>query len=195
MKKGLIFVSVVGLLIGGLSQWVYAQSACGGTIEYNKDCDNTRRSWGFSCCPEGYRVQGVAYTDIRKQDHVDAISAVCRSVTRGNDVMPSSDFQRNPLKLVCEKSEVMAGIYAKDVLTNSGDRRDTLDGLTAVCQHPGDNSLRRIFNADIQGGREGVEFSVRLPRRVVGIAYRERDNKGGDAGSSDRADCVTIITK
>ena len=161
---------------------------------YNKDADNSRRSWHFSCCPDGYRGQGVAYTDIKGQDHADAVSVVCRSVSRGNDIVPQ-DFNRTPKQFVCEKTEVMAGIYCKDILTDGGDKRDTLDGCTAICEHPGSKALRTIYNTDIQGGREGRELVARLPKRVVGIAYKELDNKGGDAGSSDRADAATIIVK
>lgn len=177
-----------------LSQSARAQMACGGNMVYNKDCDNSRRSWHFSCCPEGTRAQGVAYADIHKQDHADAVSVVCRSITRGEDVVPA-DFNHTPKQIVCEKTEVLAGIFCKDVLTEGGDKRDSLDGCTAICEHPGSAALRTIYNQDIQGGRQGTEYVARLPKHIVGIAYKELDNKGGDAGSSDRADCATIIVK
>lgn len=184
----LLALSLVLLASPGTS--VAQESACGGTIQYSADCSNTNRSYHISCCPDGYRVQGVAYNDIKGQDHVDAVSAVCRSIKRGNDIMPQ-DFSRDPKKFVCEKSEVMAGIYSKDVRVQGGDDRDTLDGVTGVCQHPGSSSLRRIYNQDIDSNpRDGREQSVLLPKRIVGIAYKETDR-----GSSDRADCVTVITK
>ena len=166
-----------------------AGAECGGSIVPENDCNNNGRSWHFSCCPDGYRVQGVAYNDLKKQDHVDAVSAVCRSISRGNDIMPQ-DFGRSPKTFVCDKQEVMAGIYSKDVLTEGGDKYDELDGLTAICQHPGSKELRKVYNYDIQGGREGREKFVYLPKRVVGIAYKELEK-----GSSDRADCVAIIVK
>lgn len=168
---------------------VLASENCGGVRQYNDDCANSNRSWHVSCCPDGYRVQGVAYNDIEGQDHVDAVSAVCRHISRGNDIMPT-DFGRRPKKFVCNKNEVMAGIFQKDVITQGGTRRDSLDGVTAICQRPQSTNLRMVPNDDIEEGRQGGEMTVLLPKRVVGLAYKELDK-----GSSDRADCVTIITK
>ncbi len=195
MKNGLFLflaLSVVAVVTPGAAQ---AQSACGGTVQYTSDCDGNNRQWHFSCCPDGYRVQGVAYTDISKQDHVDAVSSVCRSIARGNDTMPQ-DFSRTPKTFVCDNKEVLAGIVSKDVKTDAGGNRDTLDGISAVCQHPGSKSLRTIMNVDItENERQGRQESIYLPKRVVGIAYKEYDNGGKKTGASDRADCVTIITK
>ena len=193
MKKSLLTVLVFGVF-AIVAQSARAQMACGGNMMYNNDCDNSRRHWHFSCCPEGTRAQGVAYTDIKGQDHVDAVSVVCRSITRGNDVVPQ-DFRRTPKQFVCEKAEVLSGIYCKDVLTHGGDKRDTLDGCTAICEQPGNPDLRKIYNVDIQGGREGREMVARLPKHISGIAYKELDNGGDNAGGSDRADCATIIVK
>lgn len=189
MKKYSLGFFLLALVIAGFAGQVQAQSACGGTVQYTSDCSGNDRAWHFSCCPSGYRVQGVAYTDISKQDHVDALSAVCRSISRGNDMMPSSDFERTPKQFVCDKSEVMAGIIRKDVKVQGGDSRDSLDGLTPLCQHPGSKALREIYNVDIQGGRSGEQQVVYLPKRVVGLASKELDR-----GSSDRKDCVAIIT-
>lgn len=190
MKRVILFLGIsVICLTFGYEAKADQQSACGGIIQYNNDCANSGREYHISCCPDGYRVQGVAYTDIKDQDHVDAVSAVCRSISKGNDTMPQ-DFSRTPKKYVCEKQEVLAGIYSKDVQVQGGDKRDTLDGVTAFCQKPGSNALRKIDNHDISGGREGREQTILLPKRVVGIAYKEHDR-----GSSDRADCVTIVTK
>ena len=193
MKKSLLVLTVVSSLLS-LATSALAQTACGGNMVYNKDADNSRRKWHFSCCPDGTRAQGIAYTDIVKQDHVDAISVVCRSKSRGNDVIPA-DFNRNPKQVVCENTEVLAGIYCKDVLTKGGKKMDTMDGCTAICEMPGSPDLRRIYNQDIQGGREGNELVARLPKRVVGIAYKELDDKGGSPGASDRADAATIVVK
>ncbi len=185
---------VLGLAIAILPSLAQAQ-ACGGRVVHNADCDSNGRQWTYSCCPDGYRVQGVAYNDLNKQDHVDAISAVCRSISKGNDMMPS-DFSKTPISLVCNKTEVMAGVASKDVKVNGGDSRDTLDGVTAVCQTPASTSLRTIANNDIdQNSREASVQTVLLPKRVVGIATKDRDNGGNSAGSSDRADCVTVIVK
>lgn len=186
-----IMVGLMSLaVVLSISTAARAQSACGGTIMHNPDCDSSDRSWSISCCPDGYRVQGVAYNDIRKQDHVDAVSAICRSVSRGNDMMPNDFSHRAPTQYVCDKQEVLSGVFFKDVRVQGGDDRDTLDGVTAVCENPKNHAKRQLYNADISGGRTGVELSVSLPRRVVGIAYKELDK-----GTSDRADCVTIITR
>lgn len=190
MKSGIFILSIIGLVLLGFSGNVYAQSACGGIVQYSSDCANSNRKWHFSCCPSGYRVQGVAYNDIRGQDHVDAVSAVCRSISKGNELV-SQDFGRTPKKYVCDRKEVFAGIESKDVLTKGGGFRDTLDGVTAYCQRPGGNALRRISNRDIdRERREGRQQTVLLPKRVVGIGYKKIAK-----GKSDRADCVTIITK
>src|SRR3989338_559024 len=175
------------LLVTGVT---YAETACGGIVQFNDDCSNSGRGWHYSCCPDGYRVQGVAYNDIKGQDHVDAISAVCRSISKGNDIM-TEDFSRQPKTFVCDKSEVMAGTGSKDVLTDSGSFRDSLDGVTAFCQKPGSDGMRRIGNGDIDGNKRAErQQTVLLPKRIVGIGYKEFDK-----GESDRADCVAIVTK
>lgn len=181
------FTLLVVLFSASIAQ---AQSACGGTMQMKSDLMGNKRNWHYSCCPEGYRVQGVAYTDIRKQDHVDAVSVVCRSIAKGNDIMPEGDFQRTPKTFVCEKNEVMAGIFTKDVKVEGGDHRDSMDGLTAVCQKPNSKELRTVYNKDLDGGRQGNQQVVYLPKRVVGLACKELDK-----GSSDRSDGCTIITK
>lgn len=162
---------------------------CGGTLQMNNDCANNDRAWRVSCCPSGYRVQGVAYTDIQDQDHVDAVSAVCRSIAYGNDTTPS-DFSRTPKTFVCDKKEVMSGVYQKDVVTSGGSKRDSLDGISPICETPKTGEKRTIENPDIIGGREGSSHEISLPKRVVGLAYRDLDK-----GDSDRADCVAIIVK
>ncbi len=165
-----------------------AQNACGGTIEFSGDCAGNDRGWHISCCPDGYRVQGVAYTDIQNKDAVDAVSIVCRHKAKGNNFIASSDFQRDPKQFVCNNDEIMAGIYSKDSMEDGG-KSDTLDGLTAICQKPGQTGLRKINNSDIAQGREGREQTVRAPKRLVGIASKDKEK-----GTSDEADCVTIIT-
>lgn len=181
----------MGIISFGVSAVAQAdESMCGGTIQYTADCEGNTRAWHVNCCPSGYRVQGVAYTDVSNQDHVDAVSSVCRSIKNGNDLMPS-DFSRTPKSYVCDKTEVMSGIYKKDVITNGGNRRDTLDGVTAICEHPKTGAKRTLFNQDLDNStREGTASEISLPQRVVGIAYKELDK-----GESDRADCVAIIVK
>lgn len=190
MKKSLFVLSVICLMVIGFSGGVYAQSACGGIVQYSSDCANSDRNWHFSCCPDDYRVQGVAYNDIKGQDHVDAVSIVCRSISKGNELV-AQDFGRSPKKYVCKNKEVFAGIESKDVLTEGGGFRDTLDGVTVLCQRPGSNALEKIDNNDLTSNRrEGRQQTVLLPKRVVGIAYKKIKK-----GESDRADCVTIVTK
>ncbi len=190
MKKylfSLFSLMVIGLFQSGI---VWAQEACGGVIQYSNDCAGNDRKWHISCCPDNYRVQGVAYTDIKNKDAVDAISTICRKGGASeNPWMPTGDFQRPAKKFECNKEEVMAGIYSKDRMADDG-KSDTLDGLTAFCQKPGSNALRKVYNADIEGGREGREQTVLLPKRVVGIASKEKEK-----GESDEKDCVTIVTK
>ncbi len=170
-------------------------SACGGVVQQVSDCGDNNREWHYSCCPDGSLVQGVAYTDIQDQDHVDAVSAVCHNSANGNVTMPQ-DFSRTPKTFVCSDKEILAGIVSKDVHTDAGGKRDTLDGVSAICLSPGSKSLSTVMNVDItENERQGREQKVSAPQRIVGIAYKERDNGGKKTGSSDRADCVTIITK
>ncbi|MBI2341084.1 MAG: hypothetical protein HYU99_12075 [Deltaproteobacteria bacterium] len=188
--KRFYFLLCSVLVLGFMPGLARADSACGGIIQMKNDCLKNGRSWHINCCPDNYRVQGVAYDDHPDQDHADAVGPICRKVGESSNPVMPEDYSKTPKTFECDKTEVMAGIYDKDVLTDSGDKRDTLDGVTAVCQKPGSEGLRKIANRDIEGGREGREQTVLLPKRVVGIAYKELDK-----GSSDRADCVTIITK
>ena len=166
---------------------------CGGTPVYNNDCASNPRGYAVSCCPRGYRVQGVAYNDHAGSDYVDAVSAVCRHVVKGNDMMPT-DFQRPPVVFMCNKTEVMAGIAQKDMPKKGGKNSDVLDGVTAICQTPGSKSLRMVYNRDLAGnGRSYVRTVTYLPNRIVGIAYKDiSKNNVLTRGNSDRADCATV---
>lgn len=169
-------------------QPAWAQETCGGTIEPSRDCDNNDRQFKVSCCRDGYRFLGVAYTDIKNQDHVDAVSVYCLSPT--NEAVLVSDFSRTPKQFLCEYYERAVGIESKDVLTEGGSRYDELDGLTVFCQKPGVSEVRKVYNKDIKSDREGREQIMPLDKQILGIAYKEMDK-----GTSDRADCVTLITK
>lgn len=190
MKKSLLVVLSLSLLVFGFAQYANAMSACGaGQVRSESDCNNTHRAWHFSCCPPGYRAQGVAYNDISKQDHVDAVSVVCRSIKHGNIKTPQ-DFSKPPKTFVCNNNEVLAGTLSSDVRTNGGDNRDTLDAVTALCQNAKTGQIREIYNPDFNPQRAKRRHQIRLGQgRSVGIAYREIKK-----GSSDRADCVTLIT-
>lgn len=174
-----------------------AYSFCGGNVVPDNDCDSNPRNFSTSCCPSGYRVQGVAYSDMSNSDYADAVSAVCRHIQKGNDMMPT-DFQRSPVVFMCEKQEVLAGIACKDMDKKSGKNSDNLDGCTAICQRPGDSNLRMVYNNDIAGNsRSFVQHTVSLPERVVGIAYKDvnKERDANDYDNSDRADCATISHK
>ena len=189
MIKKTIF-ALVTLGVMSLASASYAQY-CGGTIVYDNDCGSNPRGFSVSCCPSGFRVQGVAYNDMHKSDYADALSAICRSIAKGNDMMPS-DFQTAPVTHVCDKTEVFAGLACKDMDKKGGINSDNLDGCTAVCQHPKSRNLRTIYSTDIASNKRSyVRHTVLLPKRVVGIAYKDI----GQKKSSDRADCATIIVK
>lgn len=188
-KKFLLALTVLGLMsLAGSASAQY----CGGSIMYNNDLSGNGRGWNTSCCPDGYRVQGIACSDLPPdQDLMDGCSAVCRSIEKGNIMQPANDFQRTPTVYQCEKQEVLAGIMCKDVnFTGKGDD-DVSDGCTAVCQKPNNSNLRQVYNGDIGGtNRDPNQLTVYLPTRVVGIACKDLAK-----GSSDRADSCTIITK
>lgn len=188
MLKKVTLIALVGALSFLVSQNAYSQS-CGGNIAYDNDCGSNGRNYVASCCPSGYRVQGVAYNDMRSSgnnDRADAVSAVCRSISKGNIMMPT-DFQTTPITLQCDPTEVMAGINCNDL---KGE--DSLDGCTVYCQKPGSTNLRTVGNNGDTGGN-GASHTVYLPQRVVGVLYKDLD-KGANQ-SSDRADCATIATK
>lgn len=190
LVKSLFSVLVCGMLSSSAMARTWDSSACGGTIEIPSDCRGNSRAWGVTCCPDGYTAAGVAYNDIDGQDHTDAVGIVCRSKS-GTLETEGADFGTAPSKYTCSKSEKLVGIYTKDVLTNEGKFRDTLDGLTAICQAGKNSEYERVIdNSDIRGGREGTRHVVYGGRKVVGIAYKELEN-----GKSDRADCAAIITK
>lgn len=165
-----------------------SQDTCGGQIEQTSDCSGNKRNFKVSCCRDGYRFLGVAYTDIQDQDHVDAVSVYCLSPT--NEAVLVSDFSRKPKEFLCEYYERAVGIESKDVLTEGGSKYDELDGLTVLCQKPGDENPHKIPNKDIQGGREGREQIISTEKQILGIATKEMDK-----GTSDRTDCVTLVTK
>lgn len=190
MNKFILGFGAFTLLVLGQGGAVFAQSACGGFIQQASDCDGNSRKWHISCCPDGYRVQGVAYTDIKGKDAADAVSTICRKVgAMENPPQITGDFQRPAKRYECNKEEVMAGISSKDWLAGD-EMSDTLDGVTPMCQKPGSNAVRTVYNPDLQGGRQSREQYVLLPKRVVGIASKERDK-----GESDKKDCVTIVTR
>lgn len=187
MKKWMISLAVLGLMaITGSASAQY----CGGTLVQDNDCSSNGRGYSASCCPSGYRVQGVAYNDMSGSDYVDAVSAVCRHVVKGNDMMPT-DFQTAPVVHVCQKTEVMKGIACKDMPKKSGKNSDILDGCTAICYNPTTKNTRTIYSKDLaENGRPYVVHTVDLPNRIQGIMYKDQDK-----GSSDRADCATISYK
>lgn len=197
MIKSFFKIAVVASFL--VSTSVFAQSTCGGHIEYDADTATNPRQYAVSCCPEGYRVQGIAYNDMGKRggksqsDVADAFSAVCRSVSSG-EIMMSSEGQTSSLQLVCEPKEVLAGILCKDLGKN-----DESDGCTIKCQKPGSSALRQVLNADTDSNtmRPYTEHTVLLPKRVVGIASKDMTNGGAQTGSrgSDQSDGAAIIVK
>lgn len=188
LRKILVALVVLGsVALGSQAQAQY----CGGTLVQDNDCaSNTDRSYSASCCPPGYRVQGVAYNDLQGSDYADAVSAVCRHVTKGNTMMPT-DFQTQPVVHMCEKTEILLGIAYKD-MPKGGKRSDILDGVTAICQNPTTKATRTLYSNDLAGNGRGYETrTISLPNRIVGIIYKDI-GKGTD---SDRADCVTVSYK
>lgn len=185
MRKIYIGLNIVAAM--SVSSIVQAQY-CGGTIVSDNDCDSNRRSYSVTCCPDGYRAQGVAYNDMSGSDIADAISPICRHVVKGNDMMPT-DFQTPPTLHLCEKTEVMSGIACKD-MPQDGERSDNLDGCTAICKNPSNGKVRMIFSKDLEENRsrQYVQHTIELPNRIFGIAYKDIGK-----GSSDRGDCATIV--
>lgn len=187
MKK-LLIAAVVATMT--LTASVDAFSICGGTVVPDNDCGSNQLAYSESCCPSGYRVQGVIYNDLKGQDNADAVGAVCRHVKKGN-IKIASDFynrgnkgRKSPVRFVCESTEVLAGIACKDL-----PKKDALDGCTAVCQKPGGRK-RIMYNADLESNpRAYVHHTIDLPNRVAGIGYKE------EKIHSDRADCANISYK
>jgi hypothetical protein len=87
VKKFLSALTVLTLVsVAGQAQAQY----CGGSIMHNNDLSGNGRGWNTSCCPEGYRVQGIACADLPPgQDLMDGCSAVCRSIEKGNIMQPA----------------------------------------------------------------------------------------------------------
>lgn len=159
----------------------------------NSDCGGHRQFMTITC-PEGYRVQGLAQSDMKKDgdgdpDMLDAISPVCRSVSKGNDMYPA-DFQRKPLVMMCDKTEIMIGIACKDMA--GGSDKDVLDACTAICQNPSTKAERQLANSDFDNNtkRNAQVTKIYLPNRITGIAYKDRDKN-----DSDKADCATVTYK
>lgn len=186
-------------LIGGLCLSVFAtipeaeaqtvivsQTLLRGSTVYNADCGGNKRGYQYIYCPSGYRPHGVVYDDFHrgpsKGDSVDSLSLICRSVSSGNILM-ASDFTNMPIKLQCDKTEVMSGIVYKD---RKG--RDEADGFAPVCLHPKTGRTRTLYNPDIAGGRPGVQISAPLKKKMIGIATKDMDD-----GNKDELDCAMPI--
>lgn len=165
------------------------QHACGGNIEYSADCGNNSRSWHFACCPDGYRVHGIAYSDLPGQDSVDAITTVCRNIQSGNTMSNLSERTKRSLNQIkCDKTEVVSGLVMQDVRKGNSNK-DWLDAVSVECLNPRTSYKRTLYNPDF-GGRGQGRVSYDINTEVVGFAYKELDD-----GSSDKVDCVTTITK
>ena len=186
MKKILTTITMVL----AVSVSIEAYSFCGGAVVSNNDCSGNALQYSTSCCEPGYRIQGVVYNDLKGQDNVDAVGAVCRHVKKGN-VKIASDFynrgnrgRKQPIQFVCDRTEVFAGIACKDL-----PKKDSLDGCTAICQKPG-GAERVIYNPDLASNpRAYIRHTVQLPHRVAGIGYKEEKLR------SDRADCANISSR
>lgn len=190
LKKMLATVFVLGAT---LSSGAVLAQYCGGEIEVVGDLVGNNRAWNISCCPEGYRVHGVACADLPPdQDFGDGCTAVCRSTTAGNTMQPNADFQRVASVFQCQPSEVMVGIICKDAHgVGTGQNSDVADGCTPVCQNPTSKATRDVLNADIAGNpRSESRVMAYGSKRVVGIACQDLQK-----GSSDRLDGCTLIVK
>lgn len=184
-----IFITVFALV--GLAYSSEALSICGASIVPDNDCGSNSQSYSDSCCPAGYRVQGVVYNDLKGQDNTDAVGAVCRHVKNGN-IQIASDFynrgnrrRKSPVQFVCESREILAGIACKDL-----PNKDALDGCTAICYNPRTRRQRVLHNSDLSSnGRSFVKHTIKLPNRVAGIGYKEERRR------TDRADCANISYK
>ncbi|OGQ08325.1 MAG: hypothetical protein A3G32_07470 [Deltaproteobacteria bacterium RIFCSPLOWO2_12_FULL_40_28] len=160
--------------------------ACGGTILTNNDCsENPRSTWHVSCCEEGYRVQGVHYARHTHHNTVDALSAVCRSISKGNDAVDNDDFsQEKRINSVCHKTEILTGVTWKDKVTDGGEKRDSAVEVSAICLNPTTGKTRTIQN---MGKENAYTTQVSLPKRVVGIATKEH--------LFDTTDCTALVVK
>lgn len=191
LKRTLICLAVLGALVAaGSVQARYTQCMSDARVMSN-DCEsNTDRPYSYNCCPDGYRVQGVAYSDIPKgADYMDAISPVCRHIKKGNTMMPT-DFQREPVVHMCDKTEIMIGLACKD-MPKKGKDSDISDGCTAICQNPKTKKERILYSKDLEdNGNPYVITKIYLPNRITGIHYKEWAR-----GQSDRADCATVSYK
>jgi len=189
-KKILIGLTALAVLaVVSTAEARYTNCANDARVQ-NSDC-NSSRSFSVNCCPKGYRVQGVAYTDHGKTDHMDAISPICRHVKKGNDMMPS-DFGSQPVIHMCKKTEIMIGLACKDS-PKGGDTSDVSDGCTAICQNPKTKKERMIYSSDLEGnGRPYAVTKIYLPNRITGIHYKDMTKK---VKNTDYADCATVSYK
>lgn len=178
-------------MVMGLLYSSQAFSICGAQIVPDNDCGSNVLAYSESCCPAGYRVQGVVYNDLKGQDNTDAVGAVCRHVKNGNIEIASDFYNRGnkrrkaPIQFVCDRTEIMSGIACKDLK-----KKDALDGCTAVCYNPVTRQSRTLYNQDLASNpRAFVMHTINLPNRVAGIGYKEEKIR------TDRADCANISFK
>lgn len=192
MKKT-VFLSLLSLLLIPITSHAIeayktrGDSACGGTIYMNDDCsDSKHHVWHVSCCPDGYRVQGVHFAKHTSHDTIDTISSYCRSVNKGNEATDNSDFgPEKRINAYCHKSEILTGLVWKDKLTRTGQKRDSMIDIAPVCLNPS-NGKKRIAK-NMTGPNPNYKTEVGLPKRVVGIALKEH--------LFDTTDCAAIVVK
>jgi hypothetical protein len=163
----------------------------------NKDLNDNGRGFTTHYCPEGTRVAGMAYFDL-KNDSADAVSAICeytKGPRKGDVYIPKDgDWPSTGLREIqrhkCDLSrERIYGVRYKD--RDATLSRDAMDGLSVGCKDKRTGRIRWTANYDTIGGREWETLIVGKGK-VIGVAYKD----GGCGGEkSDCVDGATFITK
>lgn len=183
-----IFFTIIGLAFFATSYQAYG--FCGGEAVWNNDCANNTLPYTTSCCPDGYRVQGIVYNDLDgREDETNAIVAYCRKYKGPEEFYYNKDLLEGgkaPITLSCRPNEIMSALLQKDLEK----RKDASDAFTIECTNPKTKVSYIVPNHDFDSNsRAPMVLRSELPYRIWGIGYKEERNR------TDKVGCATIAVK
>lgn len=182
VKKILLAVTAIAtVLVAG-----QVQAFCGGQVKVTNDCSGNAEGYASSCCPSGYRVQGVVYNDLKGEDGLNAMSAYCRKYKGNETTIPNQDQMqggKGMVTLSCEPTEIVIAVGGADM-----PGKDKLDGVGIKCFNPTSKAERWVLPGGDIGTPNDVS-EVRLPNRIQGIGWKKNH------GNTDQTDCVNLSYK
>lgn len=183
VKKILTTVAALAVIVSAGT----VQAFCGGQVAVSNDCAGNQEPYATSCCPQGYRVQGVAYSDLKGEDGLNGIQAYCRKYKGNETTIPNKDQLeggKGIVTIACESTEIMSALGCDDM-----QGKDKLDGCIIECYNPTTKASRWVNpNGDIGSNPRAVS-RIKLPNRIQGIGWKKNH------GNTDQTDCADVSYK